>query len=93
MLAIFIKMGNAKLAVGDISAARLLFTRAAQGGSAEAATELGKTYDPAYLAQIGAAGIQPDPDIAADWYRTAAAMGDAEAAARLRQLGVATAGK
>jgi TPR repeat protein len=44
------------LARGDIVAARLFYERAAALGSAEAATSIGKTYDPAFLVSIGAAG-------------------------------------
>jgi TPR repeat protein len=75
------------LALGDISAARLLYRRAAALGSAQAATALGRTYDPAYLAATKATGIQPDSDAAAAWYSRGAALGDPEAANRLASLG------
>ena len=48
------------LALGDISAARLLYARAAARGSAKAATTLGKTYDPAFLASIQVSGLAPN---------------------------------
>ena len=48
------------LALGDISAARLLYERAAALGSAKAATALGKTYDPAFLASIQVSGLAPN---------------------------------
>ena len=66
------------LALGDVSASRLLFVRAAEGGSAEAMLETGQTYDPAILAPIGAIQLA-DPAEALRWYRRAAAKGNHEA--------------
>ncbi|MBV9785810.1 MAG: AAA family ATPase [Acidisphaera sp.] len=87
LLAALINRGNAAVAEGDLSAARLLYARAAAAGSGPAATAIGKTYDPAFLASIGAKGIQPDQAAAVSWYRKAAALGDGEAARRLHELG------
>jgi len=78
------------LALGDVSAARLLYERAASG-SGHAATAAGKTYDPAFLSQLGVRGIRADPGIAAEWYRKAVALGDVEADQLLRRL--ATSGR
>ena len=75
------------LAVGDVSAARRLYERAADAGSGEAAAAAGKTYDPSILALIGAVGIRPDPEQAASWYRRAVALGDQQAARWLKELG------
>ena len=75
------------LALGDVSAARLLYERAAST-SGHAAAAAGKTYDPAFLAQIGARGIPSDPGAAAEWYRKAVALGDPEADQLLRRLPV-----
>jgi TPR repeat protein len=86
MVAALIQRGHAMLSVGDISAARLLFERAAHDGSGAAATALGRTYDPQVLASLGVHGIRPDAATAADWYRSAIALGDAEAASLLRAL-------
>lgn len=74
------------LSVGDISAARRLFERAAHDGSGLAATALGRTYDPHVLAALGVHGIRPDAAAAAEWYRRGAASGDAEAASLLQGL-------
>ncbi len=71
------------LARGDVLAARLLYVRAANLGSARAATAVGKTYDPAFLASIQAAGIRPDRAAADAWYGMAAALGALEGAERL----------
>ncbi len=65
----------------DISAARLLFRRAAEGGSSAGMFELGRTYDPAMLTGMGAAG-QANRAEAMVWYRRAAEAGN-DAAAKL----------
>ncbi|MEA2775243.1 MAG: hypothetical protein QOF90_649, partial [Acetobacteraceae bacterium] len=54
----------------------------ADGGSAAAATALGKTYDPDY----SALGEKPDQARAAEWYRRAVKLGDAQAADLLKRL-------
>jgi hypothetical protein len=78
--------GEAMVATGNIARARMLFERAATGGSARAAAETARMYDPEFLASIHVRGIEPDASLAASWYRRAAALGDSEADARLRQL-------
>jgi len=86
-VALLLSRASEMLALGDLSAARLLYQRAATLGSAQAATALGRTYDPAYLATMKATGIQPDRAAAAAWYRKGVALGDPEAADRLISLG------
>jgi TPR repeat protein len=81
-----LQRGGELFGTGDISAARLVFHRAATSGSAKAMTALGATYDSAFFGKGRTIGIRPDPAIAADWYRKAAAIGDTEAAARLKRL-------
>jgi hypothetical protein len=83
--------GDELVATGDIAAARLFFRRAVDEGSSRAATALGKTYDPAFLKQIGVRGGGVDAAKAAEWYRRASESGDAEATARLKALRVGTA--
>jgi TPR repeat protein len=85
-IAALIKHGDELFRTGDISSARLAYERAADGGSAKAMTALGVTYDPSFLSKINARGIRPNPAVAAEWYRKAAALGDAAAAARVSQL-------
>ena len=85
-LGLLLSRGNAMLALGDISAARLFYERAAALGSAEAATKLGNTYDAAFLASIQAKGIVADQAAAIAWYRKAAALGDTEAVRQLKRL-------
>lgn len=76
LAAALLARGNAMLAMGDISAARLLFERAAAGGSVPAMEAAGRAYDPDVLARIGAVGIRADAGLAATYYR-AAALNDA----------------
>lgn len=82
LMAALLKRGDQSLGLGDIAAARLLFQRAAEAGSAAAATSLGKTYDPNFIAP----GSKPDPARAVTWYRTAAALGDPHAADLMQRL-------
>ena len=77
------KRGSESLGLGDIAAARLLFQRAAEGGNAQAATALGKTYDPKFVS----AGSPPDAAQALEWYRKAVGLGDPQAADLLKRLG------
>ena len=86
MAAIYASRGDEKLAVKDISAARKFYEYAANAGSARAAMALARTYDQAFLTQLGAVGVRPDPMLAANWYRTAAALGAPDAEARLHTL-------
>ena len=81
-----VRRADAMLQQGDISAARLLYESAADAGSGPAATAMGKTFDPMFLAEIGAIGLQPDPVRAASWYGRGLSLGDAEARARLLAL-------
>jgi hypothetical protein len=88
-LGLLLSRGNAMLALGDISAARLFYERAAALGSAGAATALGNTYDAAFLVSIQAKGIVADQAAAIAWYRKAAALGDTEALRQLKRLALA----
>jgi hypothetical protein len=78
--------GDAMVARRDISAARLLYERAAAAGDARAASALARTYDPAFLAEIGARGINGDAALATAWYRRAISLGDSSALARVEAL-------
>jgi hypothetical protein len=71
---------------GDILSARILLRRAAGGGNAQAALELGMTFDPDFLAARGVRGFPPDPAEARAWYERAAALGLAEASRHLERL-------
>lgn len=83
LMAALMKRGNQSLDLGDVTAARLLFQRAAESGNPAAALALGKTFDPNYTAPGGS----PDPARAKEWYRKAATLGDARAPDLLKKLG------
>jgi hypothetical protein len=81
-----IKRGRDLLNDGDFAAARLLFERAAQAGSADAATALGSTYDPLVIKRLGAVAVTPDLAKARKWYQFAADHGSAAALEPLANL-------
>ncbi len=83
LMAALLKRGDQSLELGDIGAARLLFQRAAEAGNAGAATAVGKTYDPNYVAP----GSMADPARAAEWYQKAITLGDPHAGELLKRLG------
>jgi len=85
-LAALLRRGDELLALGDLSAARLFYERAAMGGSARAATAVGTTYDPMFFEDSRVRGARPDTVKALAWYRNAMELGDREAAARLKKL-------
>ncbi len=87
LLTNLLRRGQLMLDAGDVSAARLLFKRAAEEGSAAAATALGRTYDPEFLNSIGARSSGADEALAMQWYERGSAHGDPEAARLRRRLG------
>ncbi len=70
----------------DITAARQYFQRAAEGGSAQAALEAARTYDPAQLKELGLIGLKADPQRAREFYRQAEAGGIAGVGELLARL-------
>jgi hypothetical protein len=85
-IATLIKRGKDLLDNGDLSAARLLFRRAAEAGSAEGALMLGSTFDPVVLQRLGAIGARPDLVKARQWYQRAAELGSSAASQQLAGL-------
>ena len=83
-LAALLKRAKGLLAIGDITAARLLLERAADGQEAEAAFMLAGTYDPQVLGVQDMRSITPDPAMARSWYQKAAQLGSADARRRLQ---------
>ena len=81
-----IEHGQKMIDVGYFAGARAYFKRAAEAGSGEAALQLGATYDPEFIVQIGAHGIKGDPDQAQAWYQRAKQLGVEGAAAKLEAL-------
>ncbi|MBN8929307.1 MAG: hypothetical protein J0H19_22135 [Rhodospirillales bacterium] len=86
IVATLMRRGEVMRGTGDISAARLLFDRAAEAGSGRAALEAGRLRDPAWLTAAGAIGVAPDPRAAAAWYRRAIDLGEPEARPLLQRL-------
>jgi hypothetical protein len=78
--------GEERLAVGDVSSARMFFKRAADGGDAQAAVSMGATYDPTLFAALKVHGMTPDREIARKWYQRAVDLGSKDAFERIQAL-------
>jgi hypothetical protein len=78
---------NQLLSKGDVVAARALYERAVDMGSAAAALSLGSTYDPNRLWSLGVFGMVGNKERARHWYRRAEQLGHPEANERMRSLG------
>jgi hypothetical protein len=85
-IALLIKRSEALIVEGDIAAARLMLTRAAEAGEARAAFALGATYDSDVLCRLGVLGVAADVAQARAWYVKAADFGSGEASRRLEQI-------
>jgi hypothetical protein len=72
--------------LGNFSGARRYYASAVQLGSATAARNLGRLYDPVFLKRTTLGGIDPDLARARHWYELAVAMGDPEATPLLEAL-------
>jgi hypothetical protein len=81
-----IKRGEDYLAQGDLAAARLILTRAAEVRDPRAAYSLAATYDPVVHKQLHVVGLKSDIAQARVWYEKAAEYGSAEASRRLATL-------
>ena len=84
-IAALLKRGDALLARGDISSARLFYERAADAGEGRAALRLGNTFDPAFL-DFAHLRVRGDPAMAGSWYGRARELGAAEAEILLKRL-------
>jgi hypothetical protein len=67
--------GNVLLESGDIVSARQFFLRASEMGNAQGSFGVARSYDPKIFAQLNVVGLQPDANLAADWYKKAADAG------------------
>ena len=71
---------------GDIEAARLAYSELAAHGSGEAAYLMAQTYDAQVLEKYFVVGMQPDSELARQWYGRAVELGYREAKERLTTL-------
>jgi hypothetical protein len=86
-IAALIKLAEDLLGHSDIATARLLLERAAIAGNAQAALELGLTFDQSFLALSGTLRVSPpDTAQARAWYERALKLGSTEASRHLQQL-------
>jgi hypothetical protein len=85
-VAALMKRGRALLAAGDIPSARLILTRLADSGEADASLLLAGTFDPSQLARLRVLGALADINKAREWYAKAAEQGSSEAGRRLQLL-------
>jgi hypothetical protein len=81
------KKGDAQLEEGNVSAARLLYERAAEAGLAQAAMTLAATFDAAEFARLKLRGVEADANQARRWYERARQLGAPGAEERLRRIG------
>jgi hypothetical protein len=82
--------GDSLFIIGDLSAARLFYERAADAGYGPAALRMGETYDPAFLARTGFIGARANPTMAAYWYQRAHDLGASEAGILLKAIAAET---
>ncbi len=81
------KIGAELMASGDITAARMMFERAAEAGEAAGAFALAETYDPVVLRRLRLrGGIAPDVALARRWYEKARDLGSIAAPERIVRL-------
>jgi hypothetical protein len=85
-IATLIKRGEEFLKTGDIAGAQISLKRAANAGNAQAALEVGMTFDPVFLTQRGVLGFAPDVAQAREWYDRAMKLGSSEASRQLERL-------
>ena len=78
-IAALVKRGRNFANHGDLISARLLFRRAAEAGSAEAALASRETFDPVVFQRLHVIGKEPDAAMAQKWYQRAAELGSAAA--------------
>jgi TPR repeat protein len=78
--------GDQMMQEGDVAGARLFYERAVDIGFAKAAIALAETYDPGELGRWPVRGLQPNVELARQWYERALQLGAPEAGERLRRL-------
>lgn len=83
--AALLEQGERLLRKGNVAAARVLLKRAVDAGSADAAVDLGVSFDPAYVPRAGNPA-NADAAKAAWWYQRAIKLGRKDVAANLKRL-------
>ncbi|HEV2977497.1 MAG TPA: hypothetical protein VG425_07905 [Casimicrobiaceae bacterium] len=81
-----LKRGEELMGEGRVSAARLVFERAAEACDVRAAFALGASYDPIMLQKLGVALLNPNVPAARSWYERAKELGSSEASRELELL-------
>ena len=71
----YLAKGERMLKAGDIAAARLFFTRAAEAGEVRGALAMARSFDQETLRTLPVYGLQPSPQEAARWYAKAKDLG------------------
>lgn len=79
----YLRRASELVALGDIAAARLLLSRAAEGKDSRALVALAETYDPVVLGRWRVVGMKPDPDRARALYQQALEAGNKAAGEHL----------
>ena len=69
--AALLERGERLLREGNVAAARPLLRRAADAGRADAALDLGMSFDPSFVPYGNPGGVTADPAEAARWYKRA----------------------
>src|SRR5215217_4510402 len=71
----YLAKGERMLKAGDIAAARLFFTRAAEASEVRGALAMARSFDQETLRTLPVYGLQPNPQEAARWYAKAKDLG------------------
>jgi hypothetical protein len=79
----YLRRARDLVALGDISAARLMISRAAEGKDSRALVALAETYDPVVLRRWKVVGMRPDPEKARALYEEALQLGSKTAGEHL----------
>jgi hypothetical protein len=82
----YLRRASELVALGDVSAARLMLFRAAEGKDSRALVALAETYDPVVLKHWRVVGMRPDPDKARALYQQALELGSKTAGDHLLAL-------
>jgi hypothetical protein len=87
VIAAKMKIGVELMTYGEVTAARVMFQRAAEAGEGAGAFALAETYDPLVLGGLRLReGIMPDLALARAWYERARDLGSLEARDRISRL-------